>query len=106
MIPEKFLRLLNRRIDKLEITPVGYVDHPLGRIFIAEGWQQRRPYHENGLLLDLGAGWTVWWHVDHKGICGGAPMYVSSHARPDQRKAAAIDAAARYLETYHGSNAA
>lgn len=100
----------SRRLQMLcnlwEVSPVGFIDTEHGRIFIAEGWQTKRPHFEGNVAGDFGAGWTVVAAVEHRGpgIC--MPIYLKSTATPEQRRAAAEDWGRRFLEAYHRSNAA
>ena len=90
-----------RTLDKLcntwEVRPVGYKDTPLGRVYLAEGWQARRPNRDG---TDEGPGWTILWAILHKGVNMARAMYVRGRTQ-DGRIGLALKDATEFLEQYH-----
>lgn len=100
MLSGKMAAKLDYLLKIWEVTPVGYVDTALGRVYIAEGWQARRPNHEGG---DDGPGWTVLWAVLHAGACVAQGLYVKAKPNDDVgRKRVALEEATKFLTAHHG----
>ena len=86
-----------------EVTPVGFIESPAGKIYYAEGWQTRRPDFEAAGLTDYGPGWTVLGAVEKPPV--SMAIYLKSTATPEQRRAAVEDWGAKVLGTFHRSDA-
>lgn len=100
MLSGKAFQKLNYLLKTWEVTPVGYVDTPLGRIYIAEGWQARRPNRDG---TNEGPGWTVLWAVLHQGAAVAQGLYVKSLPNDDiGRKRIALEEATKFLTAHHG----
>lgn len=80
-----FEQQLDYLCNKWEVRPIGYFDDPHGRIYVAEGWQAKRP--EDGT-----PGWTVMYAIRRKGLCIAQPIYMMPGVTREQRIRAAVAA--------------
>lgn len=82
-----------------EVSPIGFVDTAHGPVYLAEGWQAKRPDHPE-------SGWTILWAVKHRGMCAGQGIYLTSRSTPEERKQVALYQALDYLGKHHGQQLA
>ena len=94
-----FEQQLEHLCNKWEVSPLGRYKHPGGTIYVAEGWQAKRP--EDGT-----PGWTVLWAVRRKGACIAQPLYLITAATPAQRLLAALSCAVTFLDEADGEKKA